>query len=102
MAGRKSMADEIESKGRKIQIPIKAQIAEAVEQLIDTLPEKIDLSTFELGEDGDLQVTIDEKNDNITGENLVHLAKYAESKGFNDAIDQISAKLPQPIDRIKE
>ena len=62
-------------------------------EVVFLIPKKIDLSTFEPDEDGGISVNVDENNDNITGENLIHLAKYAESKGFNQAIDEIHANL---------
>ena len=66
-------------------------------KVIEAIPEKNDLSSFEPDEDGSINVRVDEHNEKITGENLVFLAKYAESKGFNDAIDEIQTKLNIPM-----
>lgn len=58
------------------------------------LPAKKDLSAFEgITATGGIDVSIDPDNEAVTGENLAYLAKFAEYSGFNNAVDEMEAKL---------
>lgn len=74
------------------------QPMEAVTQIINliesVIPEEIDVkSKYETDDDGGIIVVVDENNDTMTGENLVHLARLASDEGYNQAIKDIKSKL---------
>ena len=74
------------------------QPMEAVTQIINliesVIPEEIDVkSKYETDDDGGIIVVVDENNDTMTGENLVHLARLASDEGYNQAIKDIKNKL---------
>ena len=65
------------------------------EIMVAVKPEPVDLaSKYEGGEVG-LNITVDEENDTVTGENLAHLAQYASDKGWNEAIEAFEQNIRQ-------
>ena len=73
----------------------KKQVVHDIFNLIESvIPEEIDVkSKYETDDDGGINVVVDENNDTMTGENLVHLARLASDEGYNQAIKDIKNKL---------
>lgn len=74
---------------------LRQQRATDILNLIESvIPEEIDVkSKYETDDDGGIIVVVDENNDTMTGENLVHLARLASDEGYNQAIKDIKSKL---------
>ena len=82
--------------GYKPEKPIdRTQAVNNILNLIESvIPEEIDVkSKYETDDDGGIIVVVDENNDTMTGENLVHLARLASDEGYNQAIKDIKNKL---------
>lgn len=90
---------ELADGDRKTSLEIVEQaLKQATTQIINliesVIPEEIDVkSKYETDDDGGIIVVVDENNDTMTGENLVHLARLASDEGYNQAIKDIKNKL---------
>lgn len=48
---------------------------------------------FEVTADGGIDIDIDEKDVEGTGDKLVHLAKFADATGYNQALEEVKRML---------